>query len=204
MEKLRDELARNVFELDSGLIMIHHKYYVGHYSEHPYAIKLANETFDAKKKELEEAKSKNDLSSIWVVTRPYRVPYVYDALQDWWKPNAKTYWDLIRYLWTDTENVYEHLDYWDELLNNYFVNDRHLIMSKDDKKYFDKLPNKINIFRGGVDDKGCSWTLDKSRAEWFANRFNRGYEVYEKTINKSDAIAYISDRNEDEIIYIGS
>ena len=44
MEKLRDELARNVFELDSGLIMIHHKYYVGHYSEHPYAIKLANET----------------------------------------------------------------------------------------------------------------------------------------------------------------
>ena len=77
------------------------------------------------------------------------------------------------------------------------------------------MPNTITIYRGGIDDKGYSWTLNKDYAVWFANRWimngNLGDEsnvtnrhetnVFEKTINKSDAIAYLSDRGESEIIY---
>ena len=199
--KLNSELAKCVITLSSGTKMIHHKFYVGYYSEHPLQIDIANKSYEAKSKAFQEAKSNNDMEIVNFITRPYRVPFVYDAIQQWWKPKADEYWDLIRYIWCDTENVYENLDYWYFLLNDYFIKDKHLIMCDDDKKYFDKLPNKIKIYRGGLNDKGLSWTLSKEIAEWFANRFNFDYEVFEKTINKSEAIAYLSNRNEDEIIY---
>ena len=107
---------------------------------------------------------------------------------------------MIANLWTDTENVYENHLAWEQLLFLEF-SDSHLMMDEEDTKFFNELPNTITIYRGGVDDKGYSWTLDREKAEWFANRFNFDYEVFEKTINKSDAIAYLSDRNESEIIY---
>ena len=46
------------------------------------------------------------------------------------------------------------------------------------------------------------WTRDKDRACWFSNRFNQDQEVFEKTINKNDVLAYLNGRGEDEIIYI--
>ena len=75
-------------------------------------------------------------------------------------------------------------------------------MNEEEKTFFDSLPDEITIFRGGIDDKGFSWTLDKDRACWFANRWYQDHRVFEKTINKSDALAYLNGRNESDIIYV--
>jgi hypothetical protein len=181
--------------------MIHHKYFVNIYFDNEFTNDQANKTYDYKKKAVAEAIKDKDISSyLWLHERAYRVEAILYALEDWWKPSKKEYWEVIANLWTDTENVYENHLAWEQLLFLEF-SDSHLMMDEEDTKFFNELPNTITIYRGGVDDKGYSWTLDREKAEWFANRFNFDYEVFEKTINKSDAIAYLSDRNESEIIY---
>ena len=202
MSKLNNELANSIATVsEGGIKMIHHKYFVGIWSDNDFVIDHANNVYNHKKEAVDEAiKEKNINSYLWLHERAYRVESIINALDDWWKPSKKEYWELINFLWTDTENVYENKDYWEQLLFLEF-SDSHLMMNEEDFKFFDELPNTIKIYRGGVDDKGYSWSLDKEKAEWFANRFNFDYEVFEKTINKSDVIAYLNDRNEDEIIY---
>ena len=216
MSKLNNELANSIATVsEGGLQMIHHKYFVGIWSDNDFVIDHANNVYNHKKEAIDEAiKEKNINSYLWLHERAYRVESIINALNDWWKPSKKEYWELISFLWTDTENVYENKDYWEQLLFLEF-SDSHLMMDKEDTKFFNELPNTITIYRGGIDDKGYSWTLDKDKAEWFANRWvmngNLGDEsnvtnrhetnVFEKTIKKSDAIAYLSDRNESEIIY---
>ena len=216
MNKLYNELANSIATVsEGGIEMIHHKYFVGIWSDHEMVISQANKVYDFKKEKVAEAIKDKDISSyLWLHERAYRVQSILDALEDWWKPSKKEYWEVIANLWTDTENVYENHLAWEQLLFLEF-SDSHLMMDEEDTKFFNELPNTITIYRGGIDDKGYSWTLDKDKAEWFANRWvmngNLGDEsnvtnrhetnVFEKTINKSDAIAYLSDRNESEIIY---
>tara|TARA_R100001463_G_scaffold126902_1_gene184806 strand:- start:2067 stop:2690 length:624 start_codon:yes stop_codon:yes gene_type:complete len=202
MSKLNNELANSIATVsEGGLQMIHHKYFVGIWSDNDFVIDHANNVYNHKKEAIDEAiKEKNINSYLWLHERAYRVESIINALNDWWKPSKKEYWELISFLWTDTENVYENKDYWEQLLFLEF-SDSHLMMNEEDTKFFNELPSTITIYRGGVDDKGYSWTLDKEKAEWFANRFNFDYEVFEKTINKSDVFAYLNDRNESEIIY---
>jgi hypothetical protein len=47
-----------------------------------------------------------------------------------------------------------------------------------------------------------SWTLDRERAEWFANRFDQKGIVIEKAIGKEEIVAYFSGRGDQEIIVI--
>jgi hypothetical protein len=202
MSKLNNELASSIRIVSKGGIeMIHHKYFVNIYFDNEFTNDQANKVYDYKKKAVDEAIKDKDISSyLWLHERAYRVEAILYALEDWWKPSKKDYWEVIANVWTDTENVYENHLAWEQLLFLEF-SDSHLMMDEEDTKFFNELPNTITIYRGGVDDKGYSWTLDIEKAEWFANRFNFNYEIFEKTINKSDAIAYLSDRNESEIIY---
>lgn len=63
----------------------------------------------------------------------------------------------------------------------------------------------VTIYRGvRVNDyKGLSWTVDKSKAEWFAKRFGineeKGY-VFTGQIKKKDIIAFFDNRNEEEVV----
>lgn len=202
MSKLNDELANSIRAVrEGGIEMIHHKYFVNIYFDNELTNDQANKVYDYKKKAVDEAIKDKDIDSyLWLHERAYRVEAILYALEDWWKPSKKEYWEVIANVWTDTENVYENHLAWEQLLFLEF-SDSHLMMDEEDTKFFNELPNTITIYRGGVDDNGYSWTLDKEKAEWFASRFNFDYEVFEKTINKSDAIAYLSDRNESEIIY---
>jgi len=91
-----------------------------------------------------------------------------------------------------------------------------LMMTEDEKKIIDELPDVVKIYRGvnvekgdtldldeDTYDMGISWTIDKERGEWFGNRFNHeGRECYllEGEIKKSDIICYFNSRKEDEVI----
>lgn len=65
------------------------------------------------------------------------------------------------------------------------------------------LPEKVKIYRGlGSKSRrdGISWTLSKEKAEWFATRFKDNGEVLTAEANKSDILAFLNGRNEQEII----
>jgi len=89
---------------------------------------------------------------------------------------------------------------------------RDKLMSNEDIKFLENLPETITIYRGGATKEkntgyGISWTLNKDIAQQFVNRkkvlANDEMEVLEITINKSKVVAYINERNEEEIIYLG-
>ena len=65
---------------------------------------------------------------------------------------------------------------------------------------------KIKAYRGinkyNLKD-GCSYTLDKSKAEWFANRYGEGGYVIEKEITIDDIIFYYNGRKEQEVYLKG-
>ena len=77
-------------------------------------------------------------------------------------------------------------------------------MTEDERKVLSNLPDFITIYRGytpGKNKQGISWTLDKDKANWFANRFSSNGKVRRKQISKRDVFAFLDGRNEKEIIF---
>lgn len=89
---------------------------------------------------------------------------------------------------------------------------REKLMNADELEFYNSLPDKFTIYRGGTKSEakskkyGVSWTLNKAIAEKFQNvkqlRDGKAMIVHELEINKSEAIAYLNERQEEEIIYI--
>jgi hypothetical protein len=138
-------------------------------------------------------------SFVWLHERPYRVEafiQIADKL-----PDTK-YWSLLGSIWTDTENQWQNLEQWRELLS---VNrsSRHYLMDESEVQLLNSLPELVTIYRGcvkGLNEDGLSWTLDKAKAEFFANRFSKGGIILEREIPKSDIIAVLTGRGESEVI----
>lgn len=67
-----------------------------------------------------------------------------------------------------------------------------------------RFGERFMIYHGneGPGDLGMSWTTNKDVAQWFAKRFGREGEVIEKEIEISEAIEYILDRDEEEVLYV--
>lgn len=88
---------------------------------------------------------------------------------------------------------------------------RPIIFNKTDREVFNKLPEKITIYRG-CDRReleetgqplGISWTTDIDCANFFAYRGHNPYGcVCSTTINKSDIKAYTNDRHESEVLVL--
>jgi len=118
--------------------------------------------------------------------------------------SEQEYINVVKDWYTQTEIVYQDLQLWIDTFKS--IKNTKLLMDYDELNYFNNLPEKIVIYRGGVSKRGISWTLNKDIAEWFANRFraiNKGGQLFEKKVYKNDCIAYFNDREEEEIIYIG-
>jgi hypothetical protein len=95
--------------------------------------------------------------------------------------------------------------------------EREYLMSLSERRFLEKLPEKITIYRGMTENElnqksfGCSWTLKKEVAEFFVNNYQRNYAtrhlkkvVHELNINKSEVIAFFNERKEFEIIFKAS
>ena len=134
---------------------------------------------------------------VWLHERSYRL-HAFDNIKD--KLTDKAYWEILSDIWVDSENIDDFKIEWVILLFYSTRANQKYFMSERDRKVFDNLPKKITIYRGGSED-GLSWTLDKKKASWFANRFNRNLSVFTKSVDKSNCLCYLGERNEDEIIY---
>jgi len=160
----------------------------------------ANAYYLQKKKDLETALAEKNFNRvIYLHERPYRLQAF---TQIAYHLSDTKYWSILSGIWTDTENQWQNLEQWKELLS---VNrsSRHYLMDESEVQLLNSLPELVTIYRGcvkGLNEDGLSWTLDKAKAEFFANRFSKGGIILEREIPKSDIIAVLTGRGESEVI----
>lgn len=121
------------------------------------------------------------------------------------------YWENLAYVYMIQD--FTHVSY--EVYKMIFSSDRSnrdKLMSDEDIKFLENLSENITIYRGGAKIEkntgyGISWTLNKDVAQQFVDRkktlVSDDLEILEITIHKSKVVAYLNQRNEEEIIYLG-
>jgi hypothetical protein len=118
----------------------------------------------------------------------------------------RQYWRTLSELWTDAEFVHLSLCDWLMFLSSERTEQKYF-MTTEERRIFDRLPEEITIYRGCIKNKnerGLSWTLEYDRARWFSKRFavdGRDVPVVlERSINKSQALGYLTGREECELV----
>jgi hypothetical protein len=77
-------------------------------------------------------------------------------------------------------------------------------MTAEEKEYLSSLPEVLTLHRGyNKSPKGFSFSLSKTKARWFANRFSQKGKVKTIKVRKSEVFAFVDSRNEKEVIYLG-
>lgn len=194
-------LERYIQERDSGLVTFEHPLYHTLYT--PMQNGHINKAIEVKAAEVELAVKRRDWFVVLFVyyERPYRIE-TFKRYQH--MMTDKEYWHLLGEIWTDSENIFQHIEDWRELLSSKRKR-RFEMMDKDELAYFrEELPDEIEIFRGtnAPDGMGCgmAWSLREVKARWFANRLGASGRVLKGTVAKHNVIAFFDGRSEAEIV----
>lgn len=148
---------------------------------------------------------------IFLRERPYR-PMILQEVAEF--VDGAEYWRLVHQVWVDSENCWEYQDEWYDMLTA-DATGREFMSDEDVRCVFTLPPEKggllpeTKIYRGFSWDEaldGFSWTLDRARAKWFANRsaWRKGDipKVATATVKREHVIAYITSRDEQEIVLL--
>jgi len=168
-----------------------------------------NKVYEQKREYVDEKMAERNYGAVvWIHERAYRIGAfmeIQGALTD------RRYWDLLGQVWTDSENIWQNYPIW-ALAFDAKRADRWALMSqKEDRKwlrYARRNKGPIVIHRGyahSTGPRGMSWTLDYSKAEWFANRWQgvNGRDtprVATAKVQAADVYAYFTNRGEEEIV----
>lgn len=147
-------------------------------------------------------KINNPYQIISMIRKEYRLFYfniIKECLSE------KDYNELLKMAWSNAENIVNDPNIsLPEIIRLFENSNREYLMSEEENNTFNQLPEYIKIYRGVKqkyrNNKGMSWTLDRKKAEWFANRFDNNGYLISGTINKKDVLGYFNCRNENEII----
>jgi hypothetical protein len=193
------------FYRDDGIFpMIYHRYYVGVVTPLiPTNCPTPEEVIEQKMEQVRVAVDKGYWDQyIWLHERPYRA----SALRDLWTSpylqadiDDAMFGKLCRMVWVDSENINQNIDFWLAVFRE--IDGKHWMEEKE-KNALDKFHWPITIYRGECEDGGVSWSLCKKVAQFFANRgiHNSTGVVTTSTAKRDDVYAYLTSRNEDEII----
>lgn len=134
---------------------------------------------------------------VWLHERPFRFDALFsikDLITD------AVYWDLVKSVWIDSENIYENLRGWEVMLASDRPG-REQMMTEDERAFVSDLPAKVRLYRGhqALNRNGLSYTLSVDKAKWFAKRFGPG-DVRVRSVAKEDIVAYFNTRSEAEIV----
>ncbi len=197
-------LKRHEVEFIESIGMIRHKFYVGFIVTGEVA-KMVKTHIDYKRDTARMGmQNRNCYQYVFSHTRPFRL----DAFMEYELLNgtdsdsmkmdiAKTLADV----WIDCENPHINIDVWKAYFKKYGADS----MSTEEIDFLTRLDDNIEIYRGvqsECNDEGISWTLDKDKALWFANRFRGEGIVRVKKISKSAVSCFYNGRGECEIILI--
>lgn len=161
--------------------------------------------FELARKEVEkyimnECKTVSNVVSL--INKPYRIVF-YKYIKEFLSDTNKA--ELLLDIYTVTEFPNQDVNVSPKELCKYFSEvDLSSAVNKEDKEYFDSLPQVLTVYRGVSkgSEKGLSWTLSHDKAVWFANRFSlqKKNTVYIGKVKKEDIFCYTNDRNENEVI----
>ncbi len=173
---------------------------------HPMMAGLLNAQLTQKETRLSEATSSGDWSqAILLHERPWRAQAIAQYAS---AMNDPSYWRVVAWAYTDSENVNENFELWGELLNADRPA-RNLMMTSAEREVLAGLPEQIKVFRGDVRKEATdySWTIERDVALWFAKRTARLEKrsrslVLEGLVAKQHVIAYKASRNEAELIVV--
>ena len=168
--------------------------------------RMVNRQYVEKLRIRDRARDIGDWSQyIWIHERPYR----FDAFSEINEElDDVSYWQLLASIWTDSENIVQNYADWTALWSSDRPQ-RENTMDADDQEALQALPEILTIYRGYGHQNavnGLSWTLDKTRGEWFARRYSamdgRKPHLARGTVEKRHVLAHFNGRNESEIVVI--
>ena len=203
-EELDAELEEFVYTQGSMPVLKHPLVFSVPYF--PQMNHVFNRQLQAKKERLHQAERDQDWMMVLLLhERPYRVEAFLDIADQIGSDNE--WWEAVRYLWEDTENLHE----WGDDVVRTLLSRPHpeMLMTQEEREIVDQLPDELTVYRGYVKQgrrsnlKGWSWTLDKNKAIWFANRFITSSEtprLATATVKKEQILGYLAGRNESEIV----
>jgi hypothetical protein len=173
----------------------------------PYTPQVAawvNKAYAAKVPALAEALAEGRWHTyVMIHERPHRLDALRRIARDERMTDA-AYWSLVSEVWIDSENIWQNLDEWHDVLEADRL-DREAMMDADERAALASMPDVVTIYRGctsGLNEEGFSWSEDFARAEWFAKRHDHGDEqvVIEATCPRDAIIAVFHGRGENEVI----
>lgn len=156
-----------------------------------------------KEKELRLKRMKNmsPMQIAFCVSKPYRMLYLSLAFPYLTKKERS---EIMHEVWISVENINNNVNVSQmETLKMLRNCNKKYLMSQENYEAYENLPDTFVVYRGlqeNAQEDGLSWTLSKDVAEWFASRFENDGEIIEKTVHKSEVIAYFNDRDEEEIV----
>jgi len=168
----------------------------------PLLNRITNERYLAKQEGLEKALEEKEWNrAIWLHERPYR----FEALESIWSriTRDRTKAELFMEVWTDSENLWQVRDIWEDMAREIDIEHFHAAMSDDDQEVLDSLSFPLEVYRGGdpAYEQGLSYSLDRGKAEWFAARYGEDGELFTTTLESvDDVLFYYGDRGESEIV----
>jgi len=188
-EVLLPELAHALRPSPFGL-MIHHPLLVSFDSEPT----RANALFAHKQGQYDDALAAHDWRrALTFLERPYRLSF----LRLWWQSKIITV-DILRselpWVWVDAEP-----DDTEPRWRTLFCQASKAGRLEDGAP----LPEgeTLTVYRGQSpeDELGLAWTLDPATARFFARRFHAGGSILAGSVARSDVLAYLTGRGEQEI-----
>ena len=201
-EELFPELEASI--IDEGLNggrSIQHPLVIGEIGRYPNS--YYNDEFIYKQNKLNMFEAdKNFESYLNLIQKTFRVNVFSDLVkQNKIEKLSEKYWKILSYLWSDSENIFQNKELWDDLLND--KTNSHFFMNENDLDFLNSLENEFMVYRGYTHwENGYSYTLDRERAVRFANRLGQNGIVKEMLVKKEDVFAYNNSREENEIIIL--
>ena len=164
-----------------------------------------------KKQELDKAIEQQNWDKVFMlVEKPFRLNWLeenIDLIKD-----DKQYYNFLKDAYMMTEFPMNGFSNYRDLLDLFYARkNSKLMLDKDELELLNSLPNEVKIWRGvKVDDVldddniGLSFTLNKDKAIWFAERFSQAGVsqaiLIEAVVNRFDILSIFLNRDEEEVI----
>lgn len=131
---------------------------------------------------------------------PYRLQFL-DLVYPFLEKDVYSEW--LADCWSGMEFPHQHPV--KRLVSMFKRANQEKLMDAEEKKIYDELAPRINVYRGTQSSKakvrGLSWTFNLEKAKWFAERWKKlNGKVYVASITKKHVFAVFTGRGEDEIV----
>ena len=208
--ELANELMVYLEEDESGYGMIRHPLIT--YFGYEYGKWDQNERLNTWLRQKQEAVQKAVEKQDWLmVLMLHEKPSRIGALLEYGpRMSDEEYFEKLGDMWIDVENLWQYQLVIPGLLRprNRDNSKRRLMMDAEEQTKFDELPDVFTVYRGcgPANEDGWSWTLDREKADWFAERFagddpdDFNGLVLIGECQHNAVIAYLSRRSEEEIL----